>query len=66
MAVDLAKDVIEVAVAGPEGRVGRRERVSRSGFSKLLALQPASRIVMESCSGAHFWARRAQADGGAP
>ncbi|MGH8568895.1 MAG: IS110 family transposase [Gammaproteobacteria bacterium] len=63
MAVDLAKDVIEVAVAGLDGRVGRRERVSRVGFSKLLALQPASRIVMESCSGAHFWARKAQADG---
>lgn len=63
VAVDLAKDVIEVAVAGPEGRVGRRERLGREGFKKFLALQLPSRIVMESCGGAHYWARKAQADG---
>lgn len=63
VAVDLAKDVIEVAVAGDEGRVERRDRLGREGFSRFLALQPASRIVMESCGGAHFWARKAQADG---
>lgn len=63
VAVDLAKDVIEVAVTGPEGRVGRRERLGREGFSKFLALQLPSRIVMESCGGAHYWARKAQADG---
>lgn len=63
VAVDLAKDVIEVAVAGPEGRVGRRERLGREGFSKFLALQLPSRIVMESCGGAHYWARKARANG---
>jgi len=60
VAVDLAKDVIEVAVAG-EGR--RHERLGRTGFKHFLAQQAPSRIVMESCGGAHYWARRAQAEG---
>ena len=60
VAVDLAKDVIEVAVAGA-GR--RHERLGRTGFKRFLAQQPASRIVMESCGGAHYWARKAQANG---
>ena len=63
VAVDLAKDVIELAVAGEGGRVERRERVSREAFSRFLVNQPASAVVMEACSGSHFWARRAQAEG---
>jgi len=63
VAVDLAKDVIEVAVAGEGGRVERRERLGRTGFSLFLANQQASAVVMEACSGAHFWARKAQASG---
>jgi transposase len=60
VAVDLAKDVIEVAVAGAQVR---HERLSRAGFRNFLARQAPSRIVMESCGGAHHWARKAQADG---
>jgi transposase len=60
VAVDLAKDVIEVAVAG---RQTRHERLGRTAFKRFLAQQPASRIVMESCGGAHYWARKAQAHG---
>jgi transposase len=62
VAVDLAKDVIEVAAA-EGGRIVQRDRLSRVGFTKFLATHPASRIVMESCGGAHYWARKAQADG---
>ena len=61
VAVDLAKDVIEVAVAG--GRAVQRERLSRKGFARFLGQQSASTIVMEACSGAHFWARCAQEAG---
>jgi transposase len=61
VAVDLAKDVIEVAVAG--GAAVKRERLSRTGFSRFLAQQPESQVVMEACGGAHFWARRAQEQG---
>jgi transposase len=61
VAVDLAKDVIEVAVSS--GRAVRRERLSRKGFSRFLGQQGTSTVVMEACSGAHFWARRAQEAG---
>jgi len=63
VAVDLAKDVFEVAVTGPAGRVERRDRLSRTGFGRFLAGQQPSRVVMESCGGAHFWARQAQLHG---
>ena len=61
VAVDLAKDVFEVAVAG--GPATKRDRLSRTGFGRFLAQQAPSKVVMESCSGAHYWARRAQAEG---
>jgi transposase len=63
VAVDLAKDVIEVAVAGEGGLVERRERLGRAAFATMLVQQRPSMIVMEACSGAHFWARKAQANG---
>lgn len=63
VAVDLAKDVIEVAVASGARDSLRRDRLSRKGFARFLAQQNASMIVMEACSGAHFWARRAQEAG---
>ncbi|HXG29587.1 MAG TPA: IS110 family transposase [Nevskiales bacterium] len=63
VAADLAKDVIEVAVAGVSGRSAKRDRLSRKGFSRFLMQQPASLVVMEACGGAHHWARQAQAAG---
>lgn len=63
VAVDLAKDVIEVAVASGVGRAAKRDRLSRQGFARFLAQQSASLVVMEACSGAHFWARQARAAG---
>lgn len=63
VAVDLAKDVFEIAVLGEAGRIERRDRLSRTGFARFLAGQRPSRVVMESCGGAHFWARQAQIHG---
>lgn len=63
VAVDLAKDVFEVAVQSETGRIERRDRLSRTGFGRFLAGQRPSRVVMESCGGSHFWARQAQAQG---
>lgn len=63
VAVDLAKDVIEVAVASGARHAVKRDRLSRKGFARFLVQQNASTIVMEACSGAHFWARRAQEAG---
>lgn len=63
VAVDLAKDVFEVAARGAAAPATRHRRMGRTAFSEFLASEVASRIVMESCSGAHFWARKAQAHG---
>lgn len=63
IAADLAKNVIEVAVTEPSGRVVRRQRLSREGFARLLAEQRQSLVVMEACGGSHHWARKAQSLG---
>lgn len=63
VAVDLAKDVIELAVVDGMGRVVEHRRVGRKACSVFLATYPQSRIVMEACGGAHHWARVAQAAG---
>ncbi len=61
VAVDLAKDVFEVAIAC-EGAIARR-RLSRAAFARFIALQPHSLFVMEACGSAHHWARLAKAQG---
>ncbi len=63
IAVDVAKEVFEVAVSERPGRVTQRHRLSRVGFGRFLAQQAAGTIVMEACGTAHFWARQAQASG---
>ncbi len=63
VAIDLAKDVFELAMADASGRVIRRERLSRSHFGLFVETLPTCRIVMEACGGAHHWARRFQAVG---
>ena len=61
VAVDLAKDVIEIAVQG-DGVMERR-RLSRKAFGEFLVKRPRCRIVMEACGGAHHWARLAMGQG---
>lgn len=61
VAVDLAKDVFEVAAAC--GHVIEHRRLSRTAFANFLLHQPPSGIAMEACGSAHHWARVAQAHG---
>ena len=64
LAVDLAKDVFEVAWAGETGRVLQQKRLSRRQFEQVVdALGPGTVVVMESCGTAHYWGRRCQARG---
>jgi transposase len=58
--VDLAKNRFELAVADA-GRIHRRARLSRAQFQRFFGNFPASRIVMESCGSAHYWARTLRA-----
>lgn len=63
IAVDLAKQVFEVAEADRTGRVTGRRRLSRPQFARFLQHQPPAHIVMEACGTAHHWGRTAQASG---
>ena len=58
--IDLAKHVFAVHAVGHDGRVVLRRTVSRSKLLQTVAQLPRSLIGMESCSGAHEWARRSQ------
>jgi transposase len=57
IAIDLAKDVFEVALANEQGRITGRERLKRPDFANFMANQPPAVVVMEACGTAHFWGR---------
>ena len=61
--IDLAKNVFAVHAVSHDGQVVVRRMVSRGKLAELIARLPPSLIGMESCSGAHEWARRFQALG---
>ncbi len=58
VAVDLAKEVFELAFADADGRVVERKRLTRRAFARVFEQRPPLRIVMEACGSAHYWARR--------
>lgn len=61
VAVDLAKDVFQVAGGDGAGRVLRRQRLgSRLAFTRELGLWRDVVVVMESCATAHYWGRECQ------
>ena len=63
ISVDLAKDVFEIALANNRHRIISRHRLSRRRFAEFLATQSPSRVLLESCGTAHYWARQAQQGG---
>lgn len=63
IAVDLAKHVFELAVAGPTGSIRQRKRLSRAQFEAFWGTQAPCRVVMEACASSHFWARHLLARG---
>lgn len=58
IAVDLAKNVFEVAVSHSPGKICLRKRLSRKTLPTFFASTPPATVVMEACSSAHFWARK--------
>ncbi len=63
IAVDLAKDVFQVAVRDASGHIARR-RLTRPRFAALMeTVGPGTTIIMETCGTAHDWGRRGQARG---
>ena len=59
--IDLAKRVFHVTAVDAEGAVVERKRLRRAQLRSYLARLPRGCVVaMESCGGAHHWARLAQ------
>jgi len=64
VAVDLAKDVFQVALANRAGRIIDHQRLTRRQFERFLdTVAVSTEVIMESCGTAHYWGRRAQARG---
>ncbi len=66
VAIDLAKDVFELAFADAQNRIVQRTRLSRRAFTHALDNRGPLRVVMEACGSAHYWARRFAAQGHTP
>ena len=56
-AIDLAKDVFQVALADEAGHVVESHRLRRGPFEKFFANRHVDHIVMEACGSAHHWGR---------
>lgn len=63
VAIDLAKDVFELAFADTRNQVLERKRLSRKSFAHCLDNHPPLHVVMEACGSAHYWGRRFRALG---
>jgi transposase len=60
IAVDVAKEVLEVAVSVQPGQVREQRRLSRAAFMKFCAGQAPATFLLEACGSAHYWGRRLQ------
>jgi transposase len=63
IAVDLAKNVFEIAVSQEAGKVSEQLRVNRPQLVSFFAKRPAATVLLEACGSAHFWARRLRSFG---
>ena len=64
VAIDLAKDVFQVAVANGAGRILDRQRFTRRQFERFVdTLVEDTEVIMESCGTSHYWGRRMQSRG---
>ena len=59
IAIDLAKDVFQIAISDGHGQVRARRRLTRRQFAAFVeTLDAATTVVMETCGTAHYWGRR--------
>lgn len=57
IAIDVAKNVFEIAVSVRPGKVSETHRLSRAKLLAFFAQRTPSTVVMEACTSAHHWAR---------
>ena len=58
IAVDLAKNVFEIAVSRQPGKVAERHRVSRSRLLPFFAERQPAVVLLEATGSAHYWGRQ--------
>ena len=63
VAVDLAKNVFQLAEADAQWRVVRTHRLTRRQFERFFANRSVNVVIMEACGSAHHWARWLAAQG---
>jgi hypothetical protein len=56
-AIDLAKNVFQVALADSDFRVLEQHRLTRAQFERFFDNRSVTRVVMEACGSAHHWGR---------
>lgn len=66
IAVDLAKNVFEIAVSRRPGKVAERHRLSRAKFLEFFAERQPAVILLEATGSAHHWGRQLQELGHQP
>jgi len=57
IAVDLSKNIFEIAVSHHPGHVTERHRLSRPKFQQFFTKHLPATVLLEACSSAHHWAR---------
>ena len=60
IAVDIAKNVFEIAVSSEPGRIVQRRRLSRGQMLREFTSREPATVVMEACGSAHYWGRQLQ------
>ncbi|MDT8427930.1 MAG: IS110 family transposase [Pseudomonadales bacterium] len=55
--IDLAKNVFYVVALGSGPKPLWRKKLTRAKLSSTFAQLPSSRVALEACGGAHYWAR---------
>ena len=63
VAVDVAKNVFELAIADAQWHVSGSARLTRAQFERWFDNRDVGLVVMEACGSAHHWARALGARG---
>jgi len=58
LAIDLAKSSFQVHLATAQGRVLKRQKLSRGKVLDFVAKSDANIVAMEACGSSNYWARR--------
>ena len=66
IAVDLAKNVFQIAVANKPGRIAEDHRLTRAQLLRFFAQRQPATVLLEACGTAHHWARQLAALGHRP